>query len=76
MDTSNDKMKGSYLGPTYSNNEIKQSLENLGAKFCILSDEDLINKTSGDLVNGHAICCEGHAFHALTPIPNSIRWKN
>ena len=53
--TNNDKMKGSYLGPTYSNNEIKQSLENLGAKFYILSDEDLINKTSDDLVNGHAI---------------------
>ena len=53
--TNNDKMKGSYLGHTYSNNEIKQSLENLGAKFYILSDEDLINKTSDDLVNGHAI---------------------
>ena len=53
--TNNDQMKGSYLGPAYSNNEIKQSLENLGAKFYILSDEDLINKTSDDLVNGHAI---------------------
>ena len=53
--TKNDQMKGSYLGPSYSNEEIKQSLENLGAKYRIMSDEDLINKTSDDLINGNAI---------------------
>jgi len=53
--TNNDQMKGSYLGPSYSNDEIQKSLTNLGAKFKILSDHDLINKTSDDLANGHAI---------------------
>ena len=48
-------MKGSYLGPSYSNEEIQKSLTNLGAKFNVLSDDDLINKTSDDLANGHAI---------------------
>ena len=53
--TNNDQMKGSYLGPSYSNDEIQKSLTNLGAKFKILSNNDLINKTSDDLANGHAI---------------------
>ena len=53
--TNNDQMKGSYLGPFYSNEEIQKSLTNLGAKFNVLSDDDLINKTSDDLANGHAI---------------------
>ena len=53
--TNNDQMKGSYLGPSYSNKEIQKSLTNLGAKFNILSDDDLIKKTSDDLANGHAI---------------------
>tara|TARA_B100001248_G_scaffold130142_1_gene97600 strand:- start:1305 stop:2318 length:1014 start_codon:yes stop_codon:yes gene_type:complete len=53
--TNNDQMKGSYLGPSYSNKEIEKSLTNLGAKFNILSDDDLIKKTSDDLANGHAI---------------------
>ena len=53
--TNNDQMKGSYLGPSYSNEEIQKSLTNLGAKFNILSDDDLINKTSDDLAKGHAI---------------------
>ena len=50
-----DNMSGSYLGPSYSNNEIQKKLEKLKAKFEILSDEDLINKTTEDLVNGNAI---------------------
>ncbi len=50
-----DEMKGSYLGPMYSNEEIQNSLQNLGAKFDVLSEEDLLNKTSDDLANGHAI---------------------
>ncbi len=53
--TQNDEMNGSYLGPSYSNEEIQKSLKSLGAKFEILSEEDLLNKTSDDLVNGHAI---------------------
>ena len=51
----NDEMNGSYLGPIFSDSDIKKSLENLGAKFEILEENELINKTSDDLSNGKAI---------------------
>ena len=51
----NDEMNGSYLGPIFSDNDIKKSLEKLGAKFEVLEEKELINKTSDDLSNGKAI---------------------
>ena len=42
-------MKGSYLGPSYSNNEIENILSNLGAKYEVLNDENLIDRTASDL---------------------------
>ena len=44
-----DDMKGSYLGPQFSNQEIKDKLSNLGAKFHEFDDNDIINKTAEDL---------------------------
>ena len=41
-----DGMKGSYLGPIYNTSEIKKTLENLGAKFTTLTNEQLINATA------------------------------
>ena len=35
-----DDMQGSYLGPEYSNGQIKNDLDKLGAKFEILDDDD------------------------------------
>ena len=43
-----DQMKGSYLGPIFTNEEINQRLTNLGAKFEILEDDALIEKTADD----------------------------
>ena len=51
----NDEMNGSYLGPIFSDNDIKKSLEKLGAKFEVLEEKELINKTTDDLSNGKAI---------------------
>jgi len=48
-------MKGSYLGPSYSNDEIKKILSDIGAKYELLADETLIEKTALDLSNGRAI---------------------
>jgi len=45
----NDDMQGSYLGPEFSQNEIEKSLNNIGAKFSVLNDEDLIKKTAKKL---------------------------
>jgi carbamoyltransferase len=50
-----DNMQGSYLGPEYSQSKIEDILSNLGAKFEVIDEENLINKTAQDLSNGNAI---------------------
>ena len=50
-----DDMKGSYLGPQFSNQEIKDKLSNLGAKFHEFDENDIINKTAEDLNAGKAV---------------------
>ena len=50
-----DKMQGAYLGPEFADAEIIPVLESLGAKFTLLTDEELINQTAADLVAGRAI---------------------
>ena len=50
-----DDMQGSYLGPSYSDDEIEQELNNLNAKFQILNENEIIEKTSESLKNGDAI---------------------
>ena len=50
-----DSMKGSYLGPNYSNEAIKNTLKKIGAVFIEYSDDDLINKTADFLSKGDAI---------------------
>ena len=50
-----DSMKGSYLGPTYTQQTIEQELEKNGAKFEVLTEEEIISKTAEDLANGQAI---------------------
>ncbi len=50
-----DDMQGSYLGPKYSNEKIKNELNNLGAKFYELDDDNIVNKTAEDLNAGKAI---------------------
>ena len=52
---SNDKMKGSYLGPEYTQDEIENELKSLGAEFKILDDEKLIDKTAEYLSKEKAI---------------------
>ena len=39
-------MQGSYLGNYFSNQEIKVALDNLGAKYLELSDDDIIENTA------------------------------
>ncbi len=50
-----DDMQGSYLGPQYSQKEIEEQLNILGAEFEIFDEENLINKTVEDLSQSHAI---------------------
>tara|TARA_B110001450_G_C17647872_1_gene492006 strand:- start:89 stop:1927 length:1839 start_codon:yes stop_codon:yes gene_type:complete len=50
-----DDMQGSYLGPEYSQIQIEDQLDKVGAKYKNLSEEDLIDKTSTDLSLGEAV---------------------
>jgi carbamoyltransferase len=51
----NDDMKGSFLGPEFTQKEIEEELNKIGAKFEVLNDEDLIEKVATDLSLGEAI---------------------
>lgn len=51
----NDAMKGSYLGPSYDQNSIKNELLECGAKFDSVTEDDMIEKTAQALVDGKAI---------------------
>ena len=51
----NDSMQGSYLGPEYSQKIIEEQLDKAGAKYEILKDQELIDKTAIDLSKEKAI---------------------
>ena len=51
----NDSMKGSYLGPEFSQDQIEKELQSIGANFETLNYGDLINQTSQNLSNEKAI---------------------
>ena len=51
----NDNMQGSYLGPEYTQKEIQNELDNIGAVYQIKNEEDLLNQTANDLSMGEAI---------------------
>ena len=50
-----DTMKGSYLGPNFSNSEIENELSSCGAVFKKLSEDDLTEEIAKALANGKAI---------------------
>jgi carbamoyltransferase len=50
-----DAMKGSYLGPSYSQTEIEESLREVGAQFISVTDEALIEQTAQALADGKAV---------------------
>jgi len=50
-----DNMQGSYLGPEYLQKEIEEQLDAAGAKYEILKDDELLDKTATDIANEEAI---------------------
>ena len=50
-----DDMKGSYLGPEFTQSEIEKELKLIGAKYEIVGHEDLINRTSDYLIKEKAV---------------------
>jgi len=49
--TKGDDMKGSYLGPSFTENEIENTLKNLGAKYEKHNEENLITFIANELKN-------------------------
>jgi carbamoyltransferase len=50
-----DGMAGSYLGPSYENDDIASRLTAAGARFSRLSEADTISRTAKDLADGKAV---------------------
>ena len=46
-----DEMKGAYLGPSFTNDEVKNVLNSLGAKYEEQNDENLISLIANELKN-------------------------
>ncbi len=51
----NDDMQGSYLGPEFSDNRIQEYLDNLGANFEVLDENEFIERVALALTEGKAI---------------------
>jgi len=50
-----DAMQGSYLGPSFTDEEVESQLKEAGAKYQILSDDDLVKTTARHLSEGRAL---------------------
>ena len=50
-----DSMRCSYLGPEYSNDEVKKILSEIGANFISTSKDELLEYTSNKLIEGNAV---------------------
>jgi carbamoyltransferase len=55
IESSLDGMKGSFLGPQFSQDEINTRLEKCSAKFSVLNECDLINNTAHAISKGLAV---------------------
>ena len=52
---SSDSMKGSYLGKEFTQLEIEEELKKKGANYDVIEENQLIDRTSVDLISGNAI---------------------
>jgi len=52
---SGDSMKGSYLGPAFEQHEIESRLTAVGAKFSVMTDDELIEATATALTQDKAV---------------------
>ncbi len=50
-----DAMRGSYLGPEYSQSEIEQSLTAAGAVFTVMNEQEVIDHTAQAIAGGEAV---------------------
>jgi len=50
-----DSMRGSYLGPDYSQHSIEEELDRCGAKYGSVSEEEMLEQTAEALAKGKAV---------------------
>jgi carbamoyltransferase len=50
-----DLMEGAFLGPAYAQADVESRLTNAGARFEVVSDQDVIDRTADSLVGGEAV---------------------
>ncbi len=50
-----DGMNGAYLGPSYDDDECSRRLEQAGARFERLADDEMIARAAGDLADGKGL---------------------
>ena len=50
-----DNMQGSYLGNEYTNEEIKDKFDEIGAKYKKINNDMLLEKTANDITEGRAV---------------------
>jgi carbamoyltransferase len=55
LDTSRDLMSGSYLGPRYSDTEIKRSLDCVGARYVRWDDSEFFERMAAVLEEGNVV---------------------
>ncbi len=55
VDTTRDRQKGSYLGPAFSHDEIREFLRSKGCRFVELSEEQLLETIADQLDDGRVI---------------------
>ena len=55
VSTSGDAVRGSYLGPRFSQLQTEQRLSDAGARFRVLSDDETIERCARALVDGKAV---------------------
>jgi carbamoyltransferase len=50
-----DAMRGSYLGPSFKQNDVERRLEAIGARFKVLSSEEVVEYCAQALAKGQAV---------------------
>jgi len=50
-----DSMRGSYLGPSYSDEDVAARLKNIGARYALLSEKSLVSEAAKALANEQAL---------------------
>ena len=55
VDNSRDAMRGSYLGPVFEQKDIEQRLDNIGAHYTVITDNELYKTTAQALADEKAV---------------------